>query len=97
MADAILWRFDIRSVRNSIKGCDAFCLDLLSAPVFLVLGSNLFARSDGMEPVSYTHLATMYVYKPMAGHNLMQAIARVNRVFKDKEGGLVVDLSLIHI
>ena len=36
-------------------------------------------------------LATMYVYKPMAGHNLMQAIARVNRVFRDKEGGLVVD------
>lgn len=31
------------------------------------------------------------MYKPMAGHNLMQAIARVNRVFKDKEGGLVVD------
>ncbi len=36
-------------------------------------------------------MATMYVYKPMSGHNLMQAIARVNRVFKDKEGGLVVD------
>ena len=36
-------------------------------------------------------LATMYVYKPMAGHNLMQAIARVNRVYKDKEGGLIVD------
>lgn len=36
-------------------------------------------------------LATMYVYKPMSGHNLMQAIARVNRVFQDKEGGLVVD------
>lgn len=36
-------------------------------------------------------LATMYVYKPMSGHNLMQAIARVNRVFHDKEGGLVVD------
>ena len=33
----------------------------------------------------------MYVYKPMAGHNLMQAIARVNRVFGDKQGGLVVD------
>lgn len=32
-------------------------------------------------------LATMYVYKPMSGHNLMQAIARVNRVFGDKEGG----------
>lgn len=36
-------------------------------------------------------LATMYVYKPMTGHNLMQAIARVNRVFPEKEGGLVVD------
>lgn len=36
-------------------------------------------------------LHTMYIDKSMAGHNLMQAIARVNRVFKDKEGGLVVD------
>lgn len=36
-------------------------------------------------------LATMYVYKPMSGHNLMQAIARVNRVFNEKAGGLVVD------
>ena len=34
---------------------------------------------------------TMYVDKPMSGHNLMQAIARVNRVFKDKPGGVVVD------
>jgi type I restriction enzyme, R subunit len=36
-------------------------------------------------------LSTMYVDKPMRGHGLMQAIARVNRVFKDKPGGLVVD------
>ncbi len=36
-------------------------------------------------------LSTMYVYKPMKDHNLMQAIARVNRVFEDKEGGLIVD------
>lgn len=36
-------------------------------------------------------LSTMYVYKPMRGHNLMQAIARVNRVYKDKIGGLIVD------
>ena len=36
-------------------------------------------------------LATMYVYKPMQGYNLIQAIARVNRVFQDKEGGLIVD------
>ncbi len=34
---------------------------------------------------------TLYVDKPMKGHNLMQATARVNRVFKDKQGGLVVD------
>ncbi|MBN2683093.1 MAG: type I restriction endonuclease subunit R, partial [Bacteroidales bacterium] len=34
---------------------------------------------------------TLYIDKPMRGHNLMQAIARVNRVYKDKEGGLVVD------
>jgi len=36
-------------------------------------------------------LHTMYVDKPMRGHNLMQAIARVNRVFKEKQGGLIVD------
>ncbi len=36
-------------------------------------------------------LSTMYVDKPMRGHNLMQAIARVNRVFRDKPGGIVVD------
>lgn len=36
-------------------------------------------------------LHTLYVDKPMKGHNLMQAIARVNRVYKDKEGGLIVD------
>lgn len=36
-------------------------------------------------------MSTMYIFKPMKGHNLMQAIARVNRVFKEKEGGLIVD------
>ena len=42
-------------------------------------------------------LHTMYVDKPMSGHGLMQAIARVNRVFRDKPGGLVVDyLGLAH-
>ena len=34
---------------------------------------------------------TMYIDKPMKGHGLMQAIARVNRIYKDKQGGLVVD------
>jgi type I restriction enzyme, R subunit len=42
-------------------------------------------------------LHTMYVDKPMRGHGLMQAIARANRVFKDKPGGLVVDyLGIAH-
>ena len=36
-------------------------------------------------------LGTMYIDKPMKAHNLMQAIARVNRVYKDKEGGIIVD------
>jgi type I restriction enzyme R subunit len=36
-------------------------------------------------------MSTMYIDKPMKGHNLMQAIARVNRVFRDKPGGLIVD------
>ena len=36
-------------------------------------------------------LHTMYIDKPMQGHGLMQAIARVNRVYKDKQGGLIVD------
>ena len=36
-------------------------------------------------------MVTMYIDKPMKGHNLMQAIARVNRVYKDKEAGLIVD------
>ena len=46
---------------------------------------------------SMPSLHTMYIDKPMRGHGLMQAIARVNRVFKDKPGGLVVDyLGLAH-
>lgn len=36
-------------------------------------------------------MSTMYIFKPMKGHNLMQAIARVNRVYKDKAGGLIID------
>jgi type I restriction enzyme, R subunit len=42
-------------------------------------------------------LHTMYIDKPMRGHGLMQAIARVNRVFKDKPGGLVVDHEPAHM
>ena len=56
-----------------------------------VTGKVIRFWANGKQVVSVLMLATMYVYKPMSGYNLMQAIARVNRVFRDKEGGLVVD------
>lgn len=65
------------------------------------LADRLKDPSDGLEIVivrdmwltgfDAPSMHTLYVDKPMQGHNLMQAIARVNRVYKDKEGGLVVD------
>ena len=57
-------------------------------------GADLLLWLTGFDAPS---LHTMYVDKPMRGHGLMQAIARVNRVFRDKPGGLVVDyLGLAH-
>jgi len=55
-------------------------------PLKLVIVRDMWLTGFDAPPVH-----TMYVDKPMRGHNLMQAIARVNRVFKDKPGGLVVD------
>src|SRR5258705_4719788 len=55
-------------------------------PLKLVLVRDMWLTGFDAPP-----LHTMYVDKPMRGHGLMQAIARVNRVFKDKPGGLVVD------
>lgn len=46
---------------------------------------------DSKDPFRIVIVRTMYADKPMQGHGLMQAIARVNRVFRDKPGGLVVD------
>jgi type I restriction enzyme R subunit len=61
-------------------------------PLKMVLVRDMWLT--GFDPPS---LHTMYVDKPMRGHGLMQAIARVNRVFRDKPGGLVVDyLGLAH-
>jgi len=51
----------------------------------------VFVRDMWLTGFDVPSLHTMYVDKPMRGHGLMQAIARVNRVFKDKPGGLVVD------
>lgn len=55
-------------------------------PLKLIIVRDMFLTGYDAPP-----LHTMYVDKPMSGHNLMQAIARVNRVFGDKEGGLIVD------
>ncbi|HFA50375.1 MAG TPA: type I restriction endonuclease subunit R [Bacteroidetes bacterium] len=55
-------------------------------PLQLVIVRDMWLTGFDAPP-----LHTLYVDKPMGGHNLMQAIARVNRVFKDKTGGLVVD------
>ena len=63
-----------------------------SDPLYMVIVRDLWLT--GFDAPS---LHTMYVDKPMRGHGLMQSIARVNRVFKDKPGGLVVDyLGLAH-
>jgi type I restriction enzyme R subunit len=55
-------------------------------PLQIVIVRDMWLTGFDAPPVH-----TLYVDKPMKGHNLMQAIARVNRVFKDKQGGLVVD------
>ncbi len=57
-----------------------------SSPIKLVIVRDMWLT--GFDVPS---LHTMYIDKPMKGHGLMQAIARVNRVFKDKPGGLIVD------
>jgi len=55
-------------------------------PLQLVIVRDMWSRGfDGPS------MHTLYIDKPMKGHNLMQAIARVNRVYKDKQGGLIVD------
>ncbi|MBV6451392.1 MAG: hypothetical protein MHPDNHAH_02128 [Anaerolineales bacterium] len=55
-------------------------------PLKLIIVRDMFLTGYDAPP-----LHTMYIDKPMRGHTLMQAIARVNRVFGDKEGGLIVD------
>ena len=55
-------------------------------PLKLIIVRDMFLTGYDVPP-----LHTMYIDKPMQGHTLMQAIARVNRVFGDKEGGLIVD------
>lgn len=78
------WRSIIGNKRHRDEMSKRFKNDDDSVKIIIVVDMLL----TGFDVPS---LATMYIYKPMIGHNLMQAIARVNRVYKEKEGGLIVD------
>ena len=84
-SDPAAWQ---RHVRNTKKAKDDIAARAKKAsdPLKLVIVRDMWLT--GFDAPS---MHTMYIDKPMRGHNLMQAIARVNRVFKDKPAGLVVD------
>lgn len=83
-SDPVRWQEHIRNKERRKKVGDRLKdpEDLLK----LLIVRDMFLTGYDAPP-----LHTMYVDKPMQGHGLMQAIARVNRVFKDKKGGLIVD------
>jgi type I restriction enzyme R subunit len=83
-ADRLEWQEHIRS--KSRREALALRFKDPSDPLRIVI-----VRDMWLTGFDAPCLHTMYVDKPMRGHGLMQAIARVNRVFKDKPGGLVVD------
>jgi type I restriction enzyme R subunit len=83
-ADPLEWQTHIRSKSRRETLADRFRAP--GDPFRIVIVRDMWLT--GFDAPS---LHTMYVDKPMRGHGLMQAIARVNRVFKDKPGGLVVD------
>ncbi len=83
-SDPLDWQEHIRNKQRRIKIGDR--LKDPQDPLKLVI-----VRDMWLTGFDAPCLHTLYIDKPMNGHNLMQAIARVNRVFGDKEGGLVVD------
>ncbi|MEO7294660.1 MAG: type I restriction enzyme endonuclease domain-containing protein, partial [Candidatus Limnocylindria bacterium] len=83
-SDPLDWQQHIRSKSRRAALADRFKLP--DDPFRMVIVRDMWLT--GFDAPS---LHTMYVDKPMRGHGLMQAIARVNRVFRDKPGGLVVD------
>jgi type I restriction enzyme R subunit len=88
--DPVNWQQHIRNKERREKLGDNFKDD--KKPFKLVIVRDMWLT--GFDVPS---LHTMYIDKPMKDHSLMQAIARVNRVFKDKEGGLIVDyLGIAH-
>jgi len=82
--DPVDWQQHIRNGQRRKALAEVFKDN--SAPFKIVIVRDMWLT--GFDVPSMT---TMYVDKPMEGHGLMQAIARVNRVFKDKPGGLIVD------
>ncbi len=89
-SDPINWQRHIRNKKRREDLADRFRDAADSLRVVLV-------RDMWLTGFDAPSLHTMYIDKPMRGHGLMQAIARVNRVFRDKPGGLVVDyLGLAH-
>lgn len=82
--DPVDWQAIIGNKNHKIEMAKKFKDDASELKIAIVVDMWL----TGFDVPS---LATMYIYKPMAGHNLMQAVARVNRVYKNKAGGLVVD------
>jgi type I restriction enzyme, R subunit len=84
VADPPDWQLHIHSKKERETLADRFRNP--TNPLKLVLVRDMWLTGFDAPP-----LHTMYVDKPMRGHGLMQAIARVNRVFKDKPGGLIVD------
>ena len=83
-SDTLDWQKHIRSKKRREELAKAFKSPKKGFRIVIV-------RDMWLTGFDAPSLHTMYVDKPMRGHGLMQAIARVNRVFKDKPGGLVVD------
>lgn len=83
-ADPVEWQRHIRNGRRRKELAEVFKDNSASFRIVIV-------RDMWLTGFDVPSLTTMYVDKPMEGHGLMQAIARVNRVFKDKPGGLIVD------
>ena len=83
-SDSPLWQEHIRTKQRRQKLGYRFKDDLSGLDIVIV-------RDMWLTGFDVPSLNTMYIDKPMTGHNLMQAISRVNRVFKDKPGGLIVD------
>ena len=83
-SDPLEWQGHIRNKKRRVDLADRF--KKADDPFKIAIVRDMWLTGFDVPP-----LHTMYVDKPIQGHGLMQAIARVNRVYKDKPGGLIVD------